>query len=182
MNSHDFKSETRNNSQAEPWEDLKLSTGEKSTLLGCTWNSVALGVNTTWFLFSVDMWHWLPKRFQEVSSKMVWEGLRGSWSRAMGDLQRAWLSTVGWCVIHNSPPRHLLATHARELPMSHVSDVCLCSHNSHVKVYGHALLVTFIDVVLIVASGICYHWEAKSFLHNMDCALRFTASISWVVQ
>lgn len=47
MHSHDFKSETRISSQAEPWEDLKLPAGEKSTFLGCTWNSAALCVITT---------------------------------------------------------------------------------------------------------------------------------------
>lgn len=32
MKSHDFKSETRNSSQAEPWKDLKLPTVRRAHL------------------------------------------------------------------------------------------------------------------------------------------------------
>lgn len=53
MDSHDFKSEKRSRSQAEPREDLKLTSGGKSTLMGHTWNFTALCAATTWDFYSL---------------------------------------------------------------------------------------------------------------------------------
>lgn len=56
----------------------------------------------------------------------------------------------GYCAIQNSPPWRLLGTHIRQLPVSEVRDVCVCSHNP--QTFVHAFLVTVIDVGINCAS------------------------------